>query len=68
MIASDPIVQIVEENLDFKDKVMKILDLSDCSDKRGAKMDQDDYLRLLVDFNEAGIHFHSSCNQIVDEE
>jgi hypothetical protein len=58
----------VEDNLDFKAKVMGILELSECSDKRGAKMDQDDYLRLLVNFNEAGIHFHSSSNKFVPEE
>jgi len=41
----------------IKDAVAKILDAGEFGDKRAAKMDQDDFMRLLSAFNEAGFHF-----------
>ena len=43
--------------MDMKAKVLGILDSVGLSDARGAKLDHDDFLRLLAAFNEAGIHF-----------
>ncbi|PJF17472.1 rRNA adenine N(6)-methyltransferase [Paramicrosporidium saccamoebae] len=42
---------------DVKGKVLEILQATGLSDSRASKMDLDDYLRLLVAFNEAGFHF-----------
>jgi 18S rRNA (adenine1779-N6/adenine1780-N6)-dimethyltransferase len=42
-----PIQTIVEE----------ILENRELTSQRASKMDLDDFLRLLTDFNEAGIHF-----------
>lgn len=44
---------------DMKEKVMEILDKSDFSSKRASKMDINDFLKLLIMFNEEGIHFCS---------
>ena len=42
---------------EFKAKVMQILDKNDFAEKRASKMSQDDFMQLLADFNEQGIHF-----------
>ena len=42
---------------EFKSQVMGVLDSIDYSDKRTAKLSQDDFLQLLSAFNTAGIHF-----------
>ena len=42
---------------EFKAQVMGVLDSIDYSDKRTAKLSQDDFLQLLSAFNTAGIHF-----------
>lgn len=41
----------------FKDKVQNLLKSSDFHNKRPRTMDLDEFLELLVIFNEAGIHF-----------
>jgi len=41
----------------MKDKVVEVLEQNDFADKRSAKLDIDDFLRLLDAFNKAGIHF-----------
>lgn len=42
---------------DFKTKVLAVLEQSNYSEKRSAKLCQDDFLQLLSVFNAAGIHF-----------
>ena len=42
---------------EFKAKVLAVLQQSEYSEKRSAKLSQDDFLRLLSVFNAAGIHF-----------
>jgi 18S rRNA (adenine1779-N6/adenine1780-N6)-dimethyltransferase len=42
---------------EFKNKVMKILENGNYAEMRASKMSQDDFLQLLADFNQAGIHF-----------
>lgn len=42
---------------EFKAKVMGILENNDFAEKRASKMSQDDFLQLLAQFNESGIHF-----------
>jgi 18S rRNA (adenine1779-N6/adenine1780-N6)-dimethyltransferase len=42
---------------EFKAKVMGILEKNDFAEKRASKMSQDDFMQLLADFNEQGIHF-----------
>ena len=42
---------------EFKAKVMHILEKNDFAEKRASKMSQDDFMQLLADFNEQGIHF-----------
>ena len=42
---------------DMKDTVQEVLTELEFLDKRAAKMDQDDFLRLLAAFNAKGIHF-----------
>ena len=42
---------------EFKAKVLAVLSDSDYSEKRSAKLSQDDFLKLLSCFNAAGIHF-----------
>ena len=44
----------------MKDVVCKVLEHTDMSDKRAAKLDQDDFLLLLSSFNSAGVHFSAS--------
>ena len=41
----------------FKDRVLAVLTSRDMSDKRAAKLSQDDFLALLAAFNSANIHF-----------
>jgi 18S rRNA (adenine1779-N6/adenine1780-N6)-dimethyltransferase len=41
----------------MKDIVEEVLTTEEFSDKRAARMDQDDFLRLLAAFNAKGIHF-----------
>jgi 18S rRNA (adenine1779-N6/adenine1780-N6)-dimethyltransferase len=41
----------------MKAVVEEVLTAEECSDKRAARMDQDDFLRLLAAFNAKGIHF-----------
>jgi hypothetical protein len=36
---------------------MGILEKNDFAEKRASKMSQDDFMQLLADFNEQGIHF-----------
>ena len=42
---------------EFKAKVLAVLQQSEYSDKRSAKLSQDNFLQLLSAFNAAGIHF-----------
>jgi 18S rRNA (adenine1779-N6/adenine1780-N6)-dimethyltransferase len=41
----------------FKSKVISVLEDNGFADARTAKMPQDEFLRLLSVFNQAGIHF-----------
>ncbi len=47
----------VEATFDVKERVMAIVEGAGLSESRASKMDQDDFLTLLVAFNEAGFHF-----------
>jgi len=49
--------RMIEDPLDMKAKVQGILETVGMAEERAAKMDQDDFLRLLAAFNEEGIHF-----------
>jgi len=49
--------QIIEDDVNMKAKVEKILDDTGNSENRAAKMDVDDLLKLLSAFHDAGIHF-----------
>jgi 18S rRNA (adenine1779-N6/adenine1780-N6)-dimethyltransferase len=40
-----------------KEVILKILEQTDLSDKRSSKLTQDDFLKLLATFNQAGFHF-----------
>ena len=42
---------------EFKAKVLRILEKNDFAEKRASKMSQDDFMQLLADFNEQGVHF-----------
>lgn len=42
---------------EFKEKVLAVLEGGGFSEKRGAKMSQDEFLQLLAAFNSVGIHF-----------
>ncbi|KAG1184822.1 hypothetical protein G6F36_007407 [Rhizopus arrhizus] len=48
---------MVEADFDIKTKVMQILESTSMADKRAAKCDLDDFLNLLLAFNNANIHF-----------
>lgn len=48
---------MVEADFDIKTKVMQILESTGMTDKRAAKCDLDDFLNLLLAFNNANIHF-----------
>ncbi|KIY69559.1 rRNA adenine dimethylase [Cylindrobasidium torrendii FP15055 ss-10] len=49
--------RIVEDNVDMKAKVEAVLDETENTENRAAKMDVDDLLKLLSAFHDAGIHF-----------
>jgi 18S rRNA (adenine1779-N6/adenine1780-N6)-dimethyltransferase len=48
---------IPEEGLNVKALIDQVLEETGCSQKRAAKMRLDEFLELLVAFNDAGIHF-----------
>ncbi|KAI8367691.1 dimethyladenosine transferase [Radiomyces spectabilis] len=48
---------MVEPDFDIKTKVLGILDSVSMADKRAAKCDLDDFLKMLLAFNHANIHF-----------
>lgn len=52
---------LLDDNADYasivKEKVEKVLIETDMSDKRSAKLDQTDFLKLLYSFHQVGIHF-----------
>ena len=54
---------VMEEDKDEEESVVdileRILSKDEYKDKRARNMDLDDFLQLLADFNEAGIHFAS---------
>ena len=49
--------QAFPDNFDIKRSVEECLISSGFADARAAKMDIDDFLKVLVTFNEAGLHF-----------
>ncbi|KAF9970969.1 Dimethyladenosine transferase [Actinomortierella ambigua] len=49
--------RMIEDPLNIRAKIHGILERVGVAEERAAKMDQDDFLRLLVAFNEEGIHF-----------
>ncbi|EDV53274.1 probable dimethyladenosine transferase [Drosophila erecta] len=48
----------VEDDFKMQDKVISILEEQDMAVKRARSMDIDDFMRLLLAFNSAGIHFN----------
>jgi hypothetical protein len=44
-------------NKSVKDILEEILERESWKNKRASKMDQDEFLQLLSEFNDAGIHF-----------
>ncbi|RCH84630.1 dimethyladenosine transferase, partial [Rhizopus azygosporus] len=48
---------MVEADFDIKATVMQVLESTGMADKRAAKCDLDDFLNLLLAFNNANIHF-----------
>ncbi|KAI8053852.1 putative dimethyladenosine transferase-like protein [Syncephalis plumigaleata] len=48
---------MLDADFDIKKKVTQILESTPYSDARPAKMDQDDFLKLLCSFIDQGIHF-----------
>ncbi|KAJ2448163.1 Dimethyladenosine transferase [Coemansia sp. RSA 2424] len=48
---------MMEEGFDIKQKVLGVLDKLGFSETRAAKMDIDDFLKLLAAFHDADIHF-----------
>mmetsp|Transcript_4673 Transcript_4673/g.7235 ORF Transcript_4673/g.7235 Transcript_4673/m.7235 type:complete len:319 (+) Transcript_4673:117-1073(+) len=56
-----------QDNSSTKEKVMGILTEGGYAEKRSAKMDIDDFLRLLALFNQAGMHFSGNM-QAPDED
>ncbi|XP_016926336.4 probable dimethyladenosine transferase [Drosophila suzukii] len=48
----------IEENFNMQDKVIGILEAQDMATKRARTMDIDDFMKLLLAFNSAGIHFN----------
>ncbi|KAJ2750244.1 Dimethyladenosine transferase [Coemansia sp. BCRC 34490] len=48
---------MLEDGFVMKEKVLGVLDQTGYSDSRAAKMDIDDFLKLLSAFHDAGIHF-----------
>uniref|UniRef100_M4BEJ8 rRNA adenine N(6)-methyltransferase n=1 Tax=Hyaloperonospora arabidopsidis (strain Emoy2) TaxID=559515 RepID=M4BEJ8_HYAAE len=49
--------ELPEGDIEMKKKVEEVLAIDDFGGKRGAKMDQDDFLQLLERFNTNNIHF-----------
>ncbi|KAF8890699.1 S-adenosyl-L-methionine-dependent methyltransferase [Infundibulicybe gibba] len=49
--------QMVEDNVNMKAKIEKVLDDTGNTENRAAKMDIDDLLKLLSAFHDVGIHF-----------
>lgn len=49
--------QEVDPAFSLKDKVLEILEETGNSEARSGKMDQDEFLKLLIAFNKVGIHF-----------
>lgn len=49
--------QAVPDNFEIKKVVEQVLIDSGFAEARAAKMDNDDFLKVLVTFNEAGLHF-----------
>ncbi|XP_067842662.1 probable dimethyladenosine transferase isoform X1 [Heptranchias perlo] len=47
----------IPENFSITEKIQKILEEADFSEKRARTMDIDDFMRLLHGFNSQGIHF-----------
>lgn len=47
----------IMDGVDVKDKIMQVLESTGLAESRAAKMDIDDFLKILVAFNEAGFHF-----------
>lgn len=41
----------------IKDKIRRVLETTDLTEKRPGKCDENDFLRLLCEFNKEGIHF-----------
>ncbi|EDW82962.1 uncharacterized protein Dwil_GK22567 [Drosophila willistoni] len=48
----------LEENFNMQAKIIRILEALDMATKRARSMDIDDFMRLLLAFNSAGIHFN----------
>ncbi|EDW53305.1 probable dimethyladenosine transferase [Drosophila sechellia] len=48
----------IEDDFKMQDKVISILEEQDMAAKRARSMDIDDFMRLLLAFNSAGIHFN----------
>ncbi|CAM0139608.1 Dimethyladenosine transferase [Umbelopsis sp. WA50703] len=48
---------MIEDTFDIKDKIQSVLNQVEMANTRAAKCDLDDFLKLLVAFNEANIHF-----------
>ncbi|OZJ04993.1 putative dimethyladenosine transferase [Bifiguratus adelaidae] len=48
---------MLEDTFDIKTKVQQILESVDMTEKRAAKCDLDDFLKLLYAFNQANLHF-----------
>lgn len=51
-------LQEIEENFNMQEKVMGILEEQGMSTNRARSMDIDEFMRLLLAFNSAGIHFN----------
>ncbi len=58
----------------FKNTVLQLLEHTQLSDKRSSKLEQDDFLKLLAAFNQAGIHFNTGVgidepeNEAIEED
>ncbi|CAO3696483.1 unnamed protein product [Umbelopsis ramanniana] len=48
---------MIDDTFDIKEKINAVLESVDMGSTRAAKCDLDDFLKLLVAFNEASIHF-----------
>ncbi|KAL7752495.1 Dimethyladenosine transferase [Sorochytrium milnesiophthora] len=48
---------IIPDEFDIKEHIQKVLTDSGYAESRAAKLDLDDFMKLLVAFNDAGIHF-----------